>query len=83
MVLAALRVLLGLAARTGRANATNTRAAAPCKVLLGNAAGVPLRDVQIAARYADPRDDDPVRPGPEQPGPAASYIVTAFIAGAS
>jgi integrase/recombinase XerD len=46
-------------------------------------AGVPLRDVQIAARHADPRTTtryDRARNNRDRQG---SYIATAFIAGAS
>jgi integrase/recombinase XerD len=46
-------------------------------------AGVPLRDVQIAARQADPRTTtryDHVRHNLDR---HASYIVTAFVAGAA
>ncbi|MEV4517700.1 tyrosine-type recombinase/integrase [Dactylosporangium sp. NPDC049525] len=32
-------------------------------------AGVSLRDVQIAARHADPRTTNALRPGPQQPRP--------------
>ena len=46
-------------------------------------AGVPLRDVQIAARHADPRTTtryDRVRNNLDR---HASYVVTAFVAGSS
>ena len=46
-------------------------------------AGVPLRDVQIAARHADPRTTTRYDRARENLDRHASYIVTAFIAGAA
>jgi integrase/recombinase XerD len=46
-------------------------------------AGVPLRDVQIAARHADPRTTTRYDRARHNLDRHASYIVTAFIAGAS
>lgn len=46
-------------------------------------AGVPLRDVQIAARHADPRTTTRYDRARHNLNGHASYIVTAFIAGAS
>ena len=46
-------------------------------------AGVPLRDVQIAARHADPRTTTRYDRARRNLDRHASYIVTAFIAGAS
>jgi site-specific recombinase XerD len=46
-------------------------------------AGVPLRDVQIAARHADPRTATRYDRARDNLDRHASYIVTAFIAGAA
>jgi integrase/recombinase XerD len=46
-------------------------------------AGVPLRDVQIAARHADPRTTTRYDRNRNQLDRHASYIVTAYIAGAT
>jgi hypothetical protein len=46
-------------------------------------AGVPLRDVQIAARHSDPRTTTRYDRARHNLGCHASYIVTAFIGGAS
>lgn len=46
-------------------------------------AGVPLRDVQIAARHADPRTTTRYDRARENLDRHASYIVTAFVAGAT
>ena len=46
-------------------------------------AGVPLRDVQIAARHADPRTTTRYDRARDNLDRHASYIVTAFIAGAA
>jgi integrase/recombinase XerD len=46
-------------------------------------AGVPLRDVQIAARHADPRTTTRYDRARHNLDRHASYIVTAFIAGAA
>jgi hypothetical protein len=46
-------------------------------------AGVPLRDVQIAARHADPRTTTRYDRARNNLDRHASYIVTAFVAGAS
>ena len=46
-------------------------------------AGVPLRDVQIAARHADPRTTTRYDRARHNLDRHASYIVTAFIADAS
>jgi integrase/recombinase XerD len=46
-------------------------------------AGVALRDVQVAARHADPRTTTRYDRARNNLDRHASYIVTAFIAGAS
>lgn len=46
-------------------------------------AGVPLRDVQIAVRHADPRTTTRYDRARNNLDRHASHIVTAFIAGAS
>lgn len=46
-------------------------------------AGVPLRDVQIAARHADPRTTTRYDRARNNLDRHASYVVTAFVAGAS
>lgn len=46
-------------------------------------AGVPLRDVQIAARHADPRTTTRYDRNRNQLDRHASYVVTAYIAGAT
>ena len=46
-------------------------------------AGVPLRDVQIAARHADPRTTTRYDRARHNLDRHASYVVTAFIAGAA
>jgi hypothetical protein len=52
-------------------------------VCTGFDAGVPLRDVQIAARHADPRTTTRYDRARHNLDRHASYVVTAFIAGAS
>jgi hypothetical protein len=47
------------------------------------AAGVPLRDVQIAARHAYPRTTTRYNRGQKNLDRHASYIVTGFVAAAS
>jgi site-specific recombinase XerD len=44
--------------------------------------GVPLRDVQVAARHADPRTTTRHDRGRQNLDRHAAYVVTAFIAGA-
>jgi integrase len=44
-------------------------------------AGVPLRDVQIAARHADPRTTTIYDPAPPDFDRHAAYVVVAFVAG--
>ena len=44
-------------------------------------AGVPLRDVQIAARHADPRTTTRYDRARHNVDRHASYIVTAYVAG--
>lgn len=46
-------------------------------------AGVPLRDVQIAARHADPRTTTRYDRARTNLDRHASYVVTAFVAGAA
>ena len=46
-------------------------------------AGVPLRDVQIAARHSDPRTTTRYDRTRNNVDRHASYIVTAFVAGSS
>ena len=46
-------------------------------------AGVPLRDVQIAARHSDPRTTTRYDRARTNHDRHASYIVTAFVAGDS
>jgi site-specific recombinase XerD len=46
-------------------------------------AGVPLRDVQIAARHSDPRTTSRYDRARNNLDRHASYIVTAFVAGGS
>ena len=46
-------------------------------------AGVPLRDVQIAARHADPRTTTRYDRARNNLDRHASYVVTAFVAGAA
>ncbi len=46
-------------------------------------AGVPLRDVQIATRHADPRTTTRYDRARENLDRHASYIVAAFVAGAT
>ena len=46
-------------------------------------AGVPLRDVQIAARHADPRTTTRYDRARNNLDRHASYIVTAFVSGGS
>lgn len=46
-------------------------------------AGVPLRDVQIAARHADPRTTTRYDRARNNLDRHASYVVTAFVAGAT
>ena len=43
-------------------------------------AGVDLRDVQIAARHADPADHHAIRPSAQEPRPHPNYILAAYMA---
>ena len=67
---AATRVVARLAKRAGIAHRVGCHSLRHAYITAALDAGVPLRDVQIAARHADPRTTTRVRPGPRQPRPA-------------
>ena len=80
---AATRIVRRLAKRAGVTKRISPPSLRHSFITAAPDAGVPLRDVQIAARHADPRTTtryDRVRNNLDR---HASYIVTAFVAGAT
>jgi site-specific recombinase XerD len=79
----ATRIVRRLAKRAGITNHISPHSLRHSFITAALDAGVPLRDVQIAARHADPRTTTRYDRARENLDRHASYIVTAFIAGAA
>ena len=80
---AATRIVRRLAKRAGVTKHISPHSLRHSFITAALDAGVPLRDVQIAARHADPRTTTRYDRARNNLDRHASYIVTAFIAGAS
>ena len=80
---AATRIVVRLAKRAGVNKHISPHSLRHSFIAAALDAGVPLRDVQIAARHADPRTTTRYDRARNNLDRHASYIVTAFIAGAS
>jgi integrase/recombinase XerD len=80
---AAARIVRRLAKRAGIGKRISPHSLRHSYIAAALDAGVPLRDVQIAARHADPRTTTRYDRARNNLDRHASYIVTAFIAGAS
>ena len=80
---AATRIVVRLAKRAGVTKHNSPHSLRHSYITAALDAGVPLRDVQIAARHADPRTTTRYDRARNNLDRHASYIVTAFIAGAS
>jgi len=80
---AATRIVRRLAERAGITKHISPHSLRHSFITAALDAGVPLRDVQIAARHADPRTTTRYDRARNNLDRHASYIVTAFVAGAS
>jgi len=80
---AATRIVRRLARRAGITKHISPHSLRHSFITAALDAGVPLRDVQIAARHADPRTTTRYDRARNNLDRHASYIVTAFVAGAS
>ena len=80
---AATRIVRRLAKRAGIAKHISPHSLRHSFITAALDAGVPLRDVQIAARHADPRTTTRYDRARHNLDRHASYVVTAFVAGAS
>ena len=80
---AATRIVRRLAKRAGITKHISPHSLRHSFITAALDAGVPLRDVQIAARHADPRTTTRYDRARKNLDRHASYIVTAFVAGAS
>ena len=80
---AAARIVRRLAKRAGVAKHISPHPLRHSFITAALDAGVPLRDVQIAARHADPRTTTRYDRARNNIDRHANYVVTAFIAGAS
>ncbi|MHB8467925.1 MAG: tyrosine-type recombinase/integrase [Acidimicrobiales bacterium] len=80
---AATRIVRRLAARAGVTKRISPHSLRHSFITAALDAGVPLRDVQIAARHADPRTTTRYDRARNNLDRHASYIVTAFVAGAA
>jgi site-specific recombinase XerD len=80
---AATRIVRRLAKRAGITKHISPHSLRHSFITAALDAGVPLRDVQIAARHADPRTTTRYDRARNNLDRHASYIVTAFVAGAS
>lgn len=79
----ATRIVRRLAQRAGIVKRMSPRSLRHSFITAALDAGVPLRDVQIAARHADPRTTTRYDGARNNLDRHASYVVTAFVAGAS
>jgi integrase/recombinase XerD len=80
---AAARIVRRLAKRAGVTKHISPHSLRHSFITAALDAGVPLRDVQIAARHADPRTTTRYDRARNNLDRHANYVVTAFIAGAS
>lgn len=80
---AATRIVRRLAKRAGVTKRISPHSLRHSFITAALDAGVPLRDVQIAARHADPRTTTRYDRARNNLDRHASYIVTAFVAGAT
>jgi integrase/recombinase XerD len=80
---AATRIVNRLAKRAGITKHISPHSLRHSFITAALDAGVPLRDVQIAARHADPRTTTRYDRARNNLDRHASYIVTAFVAGGS
>ena len=80
---AATRIVRRLAKRAGVTKRISPPSLRHSFITAALDAGVPLRDVQIAARHADPRTITRYDRARNNLDRHASYIVTAFVAGAT
>ena len=80
---AATRIVRRLAKRAGITKHISPHSLRHSFITAALDAGVPLRDVQIAARHADPRTRTRYDRARNNLDRHASYIVTAFVAGAA
>ena len=80
---AATRIVRRLAKRAGITKHISPHSLRHSFITAALDAGVPLRDVQIAARHADPRTTTRYDRARHNLDRHASYVVTAFVAGAS
>ncbi len=80
---AATRIVRRLAKRAGITHRVGCHALRHSSITAALDAGVPLRDVQIAARHADPRTTTRYDRARGNLDRHANYIVAAFIAGAA
>ena len=80
---AATRIVRRLAKRAGVTKHISPHSLRHSFITAALDAGVPLRDVQIAARHADPRTTTRYDRARHNLDRHASYVVTAFIAGAA
>lgn len=80
---AAARIVRRLARRAGISKRISPHSLRHSFITAALDAGVPLRDVQIAARHADPRTTTRYDRARHNLDRHASYIVTAFVAGAA
>jgi integrase/recombinase XerD len=77
----ALRIVKRLCKKTGITKRVSPHSLRHSFITAALDAGVPLRDVQIAARHADPRTTTRYDRAKHNLDRHASYIVTAFVAG--
>ncbi len=76
----ATRIVRGVARKAGITKHISPHSLRHSFITAALEAGVPLRDVQMPPDT----NHDPIRPSPQQPRPSpASYVVTAFVAGAA
>jgi len=80
---AATRIVRKLAKRAGVTKHISPHSLRHSFITAALDAGVPLRDVQVAARHADPRTTTRYDRARHNLDRHASYVVTAFVAGAS
>ena len=80
---AATRIVRRLAKRAGITKHISPHSLRHSFITAALDAGVPLRDVQIAARHADPRTTTRYDRARNNLDRHAAYVVTAFVAGAS
>jgi site-specific recombinase XerD len=80
---AATRIVRRLAKRAGITKHISPHSLRHSFITAALDAGVPLRDVQIAARHADPRTTTRYDRARNNLDRHTAYVVTAFVAGAS